>query len=354
MTLTVGSLFSGIGGFDLGLERAGMQVIWQSEIDEFASRVLKKHWPDVPNLGDITKIDWSEIERPDVICGGYPCQPFSTAGKRGGANDKRHLWPAMHNAIRVLRPRYALMENVRGHLSLGFGRVLGDLAEIGYDAEWQIIPAAAVGAPHKRDRVFIVAYPTSEFCNGSNDNTRIGLESQPLSELRNNGGSQFVANTNNTRNRTPKRRINDNRATQIKKRQVFSQFELGRRGAEMANAESKQSNGRQSASDTKQFKQKRLQKQVRTSSSTLADTNSKFVGQYGSSSDVADQSRQWHDQRERQKTNDFGQWWEVEPSVGRVANGVSDRVDRLKGLGNAIVPQVAELVGALVVEHSQN
>jgi hypothetical protein len=92
MTLTVGSLFSGIGGFDLGLERAGMQVIWQSEIDEFASRVLKKHWPDVPNLGDITKVDWSEVERPDVICGGYPCQPFSQAGKRGGENDARHLW----------------------------------------------------------------------------------------------------------------------------------------------------------------------------------------------------------------------------------------------------------------------
>jgi DNA-cytosine methyltransferase len=162
MTLTVGSLFSGIGGFDLGLERAGMKVIWQSEIDEFASKVLKKHWPDVPNLGDITKVDWTNIERPDVICGGYPCQPFSTAGKRGGANDPRHLWPAMHNAICVLRPRYALMENVRGHLSLGFGRVLGDLAEIGYDAEWQVIPAAAVGAPHKRDRVFIVAYPNDE------------------------------------------------------------------------------------------------------------------------------------------------------------------------------------------------
>jgi DNA (cytosine-5)-methyltransferase 1 len=174
MTLTVGSLFSGIGGFDLGLERAGMKVIWQSEIDEFASKVLKKHWPDVPNLGDITKVDWSEVERPDVICGGYPCQPFSTAGKRGGANDPRHLWPAMHNAIRVLRPRYALMENVRGHLSLGFGRVLGDLAEIGYDAEWQVIPAAAVGAPHKRDRVFIVAYPTSETAMG-NDHPRNGL-----------------------------------------------------------------------------------------------------------------------------------------------------------------------------------
>jgi DNA-cytosine methyltransferase len=280
--------------------------------------VLKKHWPDVPNLGDITKVDWSEVERPDVICGGYPCQPFSTAGKRGGANDPRHLWPAMHNAIRVLRPRYALMENVRGHLSLGFGRVLGDLAEIGYDAEWQVIPAAAVGAPHKRDRVFIVAYP------------------------------------NDTGNRTPERRIDYDGATQIKKRQIFSQFEFGRHSTNVANAESKQSNGRQSASDTKQPKQKRLQKQVRTSGADVVDTDSEFVGQYGSSSDVANQGRQRHDQRERQKTNDFGQWWEVEPNVGRVANGVSDRVDRLKGLGNAIVPQVAEFVGALVVEHSQN
>ena len=318
MTLTVGSLFSGIGGFDLGLERAGMKVIWQSEIDTFASRVLKKHWPDVPNLGDITKVDWSEVERPDVICGGYPCQPFSTAGKRGGANDPRHLWPAMFNAICLLRPQYALMENVRGHLSLGFNRVLGDLAEIGYDAEWQVIPAAAVGAPHKRDRVFIVAYP------------------------------------NNTRNRTPKRRVDDDGATQIKKRQIFSQFEFGRRGAKMANTTSQQSNGRQSASNTKQFEKKRLQKQVRTSGTVVADTDCEFVGQYGSSSNVANQSKQRNDQRERQKTNDLGQWWEVEPNVGRVANGVSDRVDRLKGLGNAIVPQVAELVGALVVEHSQN
>lgn len=312
MTLTVGSLFSGIGGFDLGLERAGMQVIWQSEIDEFASRVLKKHWPDVPNLGDITKIDWSKVERPDVICGGYPCQPFSTAGKRGGENDARHLWPAMHNAIRILRPRYALMENVRGHLSLGFGRVLGDLAEIGYDAEWQIIPAVAVGAPHKRERVFIVAYP------------------------------------DNTGNRTLERRVDYNGSTQIKKRQIFSQFELGRHSTNVANADGRRQQKRDAQIRVVSIVSESSQREF------VADTNSKFMGQYGSSSDVANQSRRRHDQRERQKTNDFGQWWEVEPSVGRVANGVSDRVDRLKGLGNAIVPQVAELVGALVVEHSQN
>jgi DNA (cytosine-5)-methyltransferase 1 len=312
MTLTVGSLFSGIGGFDLGLERAGMKVIWQSEIDEFASKVLKKHWPDVPNLGDITKVDWSEVERPDVICGGYPCQPFSQAGKRGGANDARHLWPAMHNAICVLRPRYALMENVRGHLSLGFGRVLGDLAEIGYDAEWQVIPAAAVGAPHKRDRVFIVAYP------------------------------------NDTGNRTPERRIDYDGATQIKKRQIFSQFGVSRRGSNVANSDGRRQQKRDAQIGVVSIVGESGQREF------VADTDGEFVGQYGSSSDVANQGRQRHDQRERQKTNDFGQWWEVEPNVGRVANGVSDRVDRLKGLGNAIVPQVAELVGALVVEHSQN
>jgi DNA (cytosine-5)-methyltransferase 1 len=282
MTLTVGSLFSGIGGFDLGLERAGMKVIWQSEIDKFASKVLKKHWPDVPNLGDITKIDWSTVERPDVICGGYPCQPFSTAGKRGGANDPRHLWPAMHNAIRVLRPRYALMENVRGHLSLGFSQVLGDLAEIGYDAEWQIIPAAAIGAPHKRDRVFIVAYP---------NNSRMGTQRSKVQSQKSSGQQE---------------------------RKIVSRYVFGGRSTEMA------------------------------------DTDGEFLGQYGSSSNVASKSKQRHDQRKRQKTNDFGQWWKVEPDVGRVANGVSDRVDRLKGLGNAIVPQVAQLVGALVVEHSQN
>ena len=314
MTLTVGSLFSGIGGFDLGLERAGMKVIWQSEIDEFASKVLKKHWPNVPNLGDITKVDWTNIERPDVICGGYPCQPFSTAGKRGGANDHRHLWPAMFNAICVLRPRYALMENVRGHLSLGFDRVLGDLAEIGYDAEWQVIPAAAVGAPHKRDRVFIVAYP------------------------------------NDARNRTPQCRIDDNGSTQIKKRSNIAQSEFGGHGANVANTDSRRR--KQCKPKTKSVSG--ISSSSKRNSTKMADTNSEQLGQPRRTKDIKSKNRVWSDHGRRKTTNGFRQWWEVEPNVGRVANGVPDRVDRLKGLGNAIVPQVAELVGALVVEHSQN
>jgi DNA (cytosine-5)-methyltransferase 1 len=310
MTLTVGSLFSGIGGFDLGLERAGMKVIWQSEIDQFASKVLKKHWPDVPNLGDITKVDWSKIERPDVICGGYPCQPFSTAGKRGGTDDPRHLWPAMHNAICVLRPRYALMENVRGHLSLGFSRVLGDLAEIGYDAEWEVIPAAAVGAPHKRDRVFIVAYP---------NNAGVG---------------------------THRRKVQRQKPSREQKRQIIPRHVFSRRSSEMADTNSRRCQECQSEIKSISGFSCRCKRKF------VANADSEFLGQYGSSGDVANESRQRHDQRERQKTNDIGQWWEVEPNVGRVANGVSDRVDRLRGLGNAIVPQVAELVGALVIQHA--
>jgi DNA (cytosine-5)-methyltransferase 1 len=156
--ITVGSLFSGIGGMDLGLERAGMRVIWQSEIDPFASRVLARHWPTVPNLGDITTIDWSTVERPDLICGGYPCQPFSFAGKQLGEDDHRHLWPYMRDALRLLRPRYALLENVAAHLRLGFDAVLGDLADLGFDAEWSVVSACSVGAPHMRRRLFCVAH----------------------------------------------------------------------------------------------------------------------------------------------------------------------------------------------------
>ena len=147
-----------------------MTVIWQSEIDRYASRILDKHWPNVPNLGDVTKIDWSTVERPDLICGGYPCQPFSFAGNRGGETDPRHLWPRMRDAIRQLRPRWVLLENVPGHLSLGFGRVLGDLADCGYDCEWDCIPAVAVGAPHLRYRVFVVAHAT-----GDSGPDRVGL-----------------------------------------------------------------------------------------------------------------------------------------------------------------------------------
>jgi DNA (cytosine-5)-methyltransferase 1 len=157
--LTVGSLFSGIGGFDLGLERAGMRVEWQVEIDPYASAVLAKHWPHVTRYGDIRTIDWSTVAPVDVLCGGFPCQDLSFAGKRAGIDGERSgLWSEYVRAIRALRPRYVLVENVPGLLTNAYmGRVLGDLAESGYDAEWDCLPAGIFGAHFRRDRVFIIA-----------------------------------------------------------------------------------------------------------------------------------------------------------------------------------------------------
>jgi DNA (cytosine-5)-methyltransferase 1 len=152
----VGSLFSGIGGLDLGLERAGMTVIWQSEIDPYASRVLAKHWPTVPNLGDITTIDWTTVERPDLVAGGYPCPAFSQAAR--GRNNASDLWPHMRDAIAALHPRLVLLENVRAHLGRGFHAVLADLYALGFDAEWTTLPACVFGAAHSRPRLFVLAY----------------------------------------------------------------------------------------------------------------------------------------------------------------------------------------------------
>jgi DNA (cytosine-5)-methyltransferase 1 len=161
--MTFGSLFAGIGGMDLGLERAGMECRWQVEIDPFCRRVLTKHWPNVPKYGDICELTGNELEPVDLIAGGFPCQDVSHAGKRAGIEGARSgLWREFSRLVCVLRPRFALVENTTGLLDRGIGRVLGDLAEIGYDAEWTVLSACQFGAPHPRERVFIVAYPTGE------------------------------------------------------------------------------------------------------------------------------------------------------------------------------------------------
>lgn len=164
MRMRVGSLFAGIGGFDLGLERAGFEIAWQVEINPDGQRILTKHWPHVPRFGDICAIDWSIVPRIDVLCGGFPCQDLSYAGKRAGIDGERSgLWSEYVRAIRALRPKYVIVENVPGLLTNAYlGRVLRDLAQSGYDAEWACVPASAFGALHRRDRVWIVAYPQKQ------------------------------------------------------------------------------------------------------------------------------------------------------------------------------------------------
>lgn len=171
--IRVGSAFSGIGGFELGVEESwdhlGVETVWQIEKDSFCQQVLKKHWPNATLHEDITTIEPSSLEPVDVIIGGFPCQDISIAGKQKGVNEgeKSGLWWKLWNIIGELRPRILILENVSNIIRVGGSEVLGSLAEIGYDSEWQIIRASDFGAPHQRARWFCVAFQTSN-TNGSN------------------------------------------------------------------------------------------------------------------------------------------------------------------------------------------
>jgi len=152
-------LFAGIGGFSLGLERAGMTCVGHVEIEPYCQKILEKHWPDVPLISDIRDVKEDSFERPvDLICGGFPCQPFSAAGKRTGEDDNRYLWPEMLKVIQMYRPTWVLGENVAGIINMALDRVLADLEAIGYTAWTVAVPACAVNAPHIRQRVWILGH----------------------------------------------------------------------------------------------------------------------------------------------------------------------------------------------------
>jgi DNA (cytosine-5)-methyltransferase 1 len=289
-------LFSGIGGFSLGLERAGMQTVAFCEIGEYGCGVLAKHWPNVPCHADITTREFTEGEA-DVICGGFPCQDISAAGGRAGITGERSgLWRELLRAIRVVRPIYAIVENVAALLGRGMGTVLGDLAEIGQDAEWHCIPARAVGAPHIRDRVWIVVA----------DPARGGHGLDGLGEAL--------------------------------KRQ------LDYPGEDLADAPSRDDGSRHAGEIERQESQSRNC----GSSRHLAHADNIHV--QGVVAGIADQEVGGGSvERSAGPCGDGIGWWSVEPDVGRVAYGVPSRVDRLKGLGNAVVPQIPEIIGRAIM-----
>ena len=194
MKRKIGSLCTGYGGLDLAVESMfDAEMAWCAETAQAPAGVIAARWPNVRNIGDITRIDWSEIEPVDIITAGYPCQPFSTSSMhRRGTNDPRHLWPHVFRAIRALRPRITILENVAGHRSLGFGTVLGDLAEDGlHEVRWVSVCASDVGAPHERERLFIAAIATTA------DSTIAGLQrrSAPRQWAITSGGAGDTAET---------------------------------------------------------------------------------------------------------------------------------------------------------------
>jgi len=281
--LRVLDLFSGIGGFSLGLEATGgFETVAFCEIEKYPQQVLAKHWPGVPIYGDVRELTAARLATDgigvDVITGGFPCQDISNAGKGAGIGEgtRSGLWSEIARLVGELRPRYVIVENVTALLSgdsgRWFGRVLGDLAALGYDAEWHCIPASELGAHHHRDRVWVVAYTTQLQRNGMQDNARKYMEGWEVSQFGDCGWEDDVANSNQA---------------------GLSQRPLVTR---MARNEDERNSGENTA---------------------------------------------------------VCSWWDTEPQVDRVVNGLPGRVDRLKALGNAVVPQIPELIGRAILEASQ-
>lgn len=198
--MNVLGVFSGIGGIELGLQAAGMTIVGHVELDEWCRNVLHRHWPDVPQHDDVTTTPtwWAEQERPvvDLVAGGFPCQPFSTSGKQLGTADERWMWPAMAEVVRAVRPSYVVVENVAALVRdrAAFGRVLGDLHELGFNAEWATLRASDFGAPHRRERVYIVAYTSRDDGRDQDEPTTTrAIELEPRGSGRQHGGGHWVS-----------------------------------------------------------------------------------------------------------------------------------------------------------------
>jgi len=292
-----------------------MRTRWFVEWDAHCQNVLRRHWPGLPVYGDITVVNWSTVEPVDVLAGGFPCQPVSNAGKRLGTDDDRWLWPEFARAIRALRPRYVLVENVAALLGRGFEHVITDLAALGYDAEWDCIPAAAVGAPHIRDRLWIVAYARGEQYEGSRDEERrAGAARLPAADpgSRRRGSSQPDL---------PARQRN-----------------IDRSGGAVADAACL---GRCEGWTEPAREQGRSNAAI----GGTAVSHAIFTGLEGHERGVM----ALQDYRRHHADPAGSGWWSTEPELGRVADGVPHRVDRLQSLGNAVVPQVVEWIGRRIV-----
>ena len=345
MTLTVGSLFAGIGGLELGLERCGMEVRWQVEIDPYATRVLAKHWPNVERHDDIKTWPKPGTERVDVICGGFPCQDISVAGKRAGlAGARSGLFFEAMRVVRDLEPRYLLLENVSALLVRGMDAVLGELAAVGMDAVWHCVTAASVGAPHRRDRVFIIGYRPDDVADANGHDAQAGRERRrPIREeaefsrapSQPSGRRQAVADTEGIP-RWNQRKDPGNGAGGARR------TEPGQSGQDVADASGDRCD---EMPERKPFQGR----QARPGVQLLADPSGPRL-QGGEQRQAPGQGSRPPRPTAARGEAGRGDWWAVEPDICRVAHGIPKRVDRLRGLGNAVVPQVAEFVGRMILD----
>ena len=341
-------LFAGIGGFSLGLQWAGgYETVALVEIEPYCQQVLTKHFPTAQLYPDVRTVTYEQLRADgivsvDILTGGFPCQPVSTAGNQRGKDDTRWLWSEFVRCIRTLRPQWVLAENVPGLRSIDtgrlFGTVLSDLAEIGYDAEWYGLGAVDIGAWHKRERVWIVAYPASSGWRAGLSEQKDISERQWHTERAEQSGSggKYRSSENGTPMANPcsPRRSQQNVCGQFTRRaETFSYGKV--------------------VSDTQG-------KRCRETRPDSQRSSQWFTG----SSEVSNSTNfnaRYQDDGESPRLAQFLQQyqrhfalWHAEPNVGRVADGIPRRVDRLRALGNAIVPQIAQIFGEAIMAYELN
>lgn len=322
-------LCSGIGGFALGFEWAGLsKPVLFCDIEPWSRKVLRKHWPDVPIAKDVKELANDPdrlIPDCDILTAGYPCQPFSVAGQRRGSEDDRHIWPEIFSIVQAKRPAWCVFENVSGHITMGLDEVLSDLEGQGYAARPFVVPACATDAPHRRDRVWIIARnvgnPKSERCEQWSDVKREGAENKQEQRLgvrgKPSGSGQDVANASIRRYGDAEKEISAGRDAVVSS------------SATVADTESVGLQGRQNSRD---ISQSGAQRKKQPSGRNLFTDGQNSLRQpsvgrvaYGLS------------------------YWMDEPrDISRVSTGVPNRVQRLRGLGNAIVPQIAQRIGETI------
>jgi len=411
--LKILDLFSGLGGFSLGLERTGRyKTVAFCEIDKYCTLLLQKHWKGIKVYNDVKKItkegfEADGIESPDIITGGFPCQPFSVAGKQKGTSDDRHLWPEMFRIIKAFKPRFVIGENVPGIVNIQdgvvFETVCTDLESQGYEVQPFNIPAAAVGAPHQRKRIWIIATLADSVSNDErreisrsdeekgrvqeehrSKDSASGIFSRTSEIRKSNNGYEAMENSGRTlqqgssireknEDEVGKENANqhqrsssssesnvanaDTRLSDGQKKELQSRGQasiFSREGEDVANAKSISSDGREIGQHSEESREKRKigieVGGVSSDRQKLANTDSERLEGLGQSSrQFNETSSSTSSSEERQGQVGQG-WWEFEPNVGRVAHGVPGRVHRLKALGNSIVPQIAEEIGRAIIK----
>ena len=342
-------LFSGIGGFSLGLEATGaFETVAFCDYDQYCQKVLRKHWPWVTIYDDVKELNSERLSanghtEVDIITGGYPCQPFSIAGRQKGEQDPRHVWPEMFRLVKELRPTWVIGENVSGHIKLGLDTVLENLESEGYATRAFSISASSIGSNHQRERVWIIANTNElgwdnwiynrEERQVSNDKERNIEESESERDRRIDRIRQTSEAVEDTRRtQWPWSFFQDQDEDETRKRYA-DQFERSGSTSEfdVANTKSK------GAREDNRGLWSGTERVGGGQTTEVSNTDSEGLARRRSECEL----------REGQEEGEisWSQWWQSEPNVGRVANGVPKRVDRLKSLGNSLVPMIPYYIG---------